>query len=217
MVITKDVCACPVCVFETRGAPGVVFETTAVEAPVVEETRIWTRTGTGMAHTEVLKSASTMRLRVSWYVEALEAQIADAMQRMVREKMDAALKLLCEDRTSGVVHERRLLGAARRFETGKPVVDGAGHLTRPLLPPISGTPDGNSSRMGGSNMTKTTGSTIGGLFETVEEDAAVVVEVAWNATLWSGQVMTAMAREWGLKHGANRTGTGMNRTVKKEV
>jgi len=82
----------------------VLVEHVRVEAPLVDEVEILTRSE---ATDGLLRSTSHVHLRVPWYAAALENEIAAALRRMVGEKLDAVVKTLCE--ANGA--PRRLLGA----------------------------------------------------------------------------------------------------------
>ncbi len=51
----------------------------------------------------------------------------------------------------------------------------------------------------------------GGLLEEAEAEAAAVAEVAWNATLWPGRALAAMASEWSARH--NGTGNRLGKVA----
>jgi hypothetical protein len=110
-----------------------VVEDVEVEAPIVEDTRIRTRTE---ASDRSLSSVSQMHLRVPWWATVLEAQIADAMRRLVSEKLDAVMATRC---SGGALQQRRLLqagarGGFMRRALERPGGFGKSHPLKPLEP-----------------------------------------------------------------------------------
>lgn len=108
----------------------VVVEDVDVEAPIVEETRIRTRTE---ASETSLVSTSQMHLRVPWWATVLEAQVADAMRRLVSEKLDAVLATRCNGEA---LQQRRLLQARPRGGFMRRALERPGGYTKshPLKP-----------------------------------------------------------------------------------
>jgi hypothetical protein len=111
----------------------VVVEDVEVEAPLVEETRITTRSETSDT---TLSSKSKMHLRVPWWATVLEAQVGDAMRRSVSEKLDAVMDTLCVTQ-QGVLQQRRLLQAGPRGGFMRRALHRPNDIKRehPLLPP----------------------------------------------------------------------------------
>lgn len=111
----------------------VVSEDVEVEAPLVEETRITTRTE---ASDTTLSSRSKMHLRVPWWATVLEPQVGDAMRRSVSEKLDAVLETLCVAQ-QGALQQRRLLQAGKRGSFMRQALHRPNdfHKEHPLMPP----------------------------------------------------------------------------------
>ena len=84
----------------------VLVEHVRVEAPLVDEVEISTRSETGDG---LLRSTSRVHFRVPWYAAALEGEIAAVLRRMVGEKLNTVVKTLCVAPEDGTV--RQLLGA----------------------------------------------------------------------------------------------------------
>jgi hypothetical protein len=116
----------------------VVAEDVEVEAPLVEETRIRTRTE---ASDTTLSSKSNMHLRVPWWATVLEAQVGDAMRRSVSEKLDAVMDTLCVAQ-QGALQQRRLLQAGPRGSFMRRALHRPNdfHKEHPLMPPRPRTP-----------------------------------------------------------------------------
>lgn len=113
----------------------VVVEDVRVEAPIVEDTRIRTRT---QASETSLVSLSQMHLRVPWWATVLEPQVADAMRRLVSEKLDAVLTTRCAGGGLGL-QQRRLLQAEGRGGFMRRALERPGgfsksHPLKPLQP-----------------------------------------------------------------------------------
>ena len=85
----------------------VLVEHVRVEAPLVDEVEISTRSEAGDG---LLRSTSRVHFRVPWYATALEGEIAAALRRMVGEILDAVVKTLYVAPEDGTV--RQLLGAS---------------------------------------------------------------------------------------------------------
>lgn len=110
----------------------VIIEDAEIEAPLVDETRIRTRTE---ASDSALASKSNMHMKMPWWAAVLEAQVNDAMRRLVSEKLDAVLSKLCEV----PANQRRLLqtgvsGGFLRRALDRPIGFKKQHPLKPIEP-----------------------------------------------------------------------------------
>jgi hypothetical protein len=151
----------------------VVAEDVEVEAPLVEETRIRTRTE---ASDTTLSSKSNMHLRVPWWATVLEAQVGDAMRRSVSEKLDAVMDTLCVAQ-QGALQQRRLLQAGPRGSFMRRALHRPNdfHKEHPLMPPKPRTPKvEENATEGPANVTAMLANATEGLIALVVEEMLVL-------------------------------------------
>jgi hypothetical protein len=169
----------------------VVAEDVEVEAPLVEETRITTRTE---ASDTTLSSKSTMHLRVPWWATVLEAQVGDAMRRSVSEKLDAVMDTLCVAQ-QGALQQRRLLQAAPRAGFMRRALSRPTdfHKHHPLMPPQPRKPktEQNATEALPNATEELIANATQGLFALVVEEMLVLPIAAAEAAIQAEQAENA--------------------------